>query len=181
MKSLKDCDILSWRWIKLIEVESQIMKKDNWWLKLIDEENWLMKKVGWQDWQRKLMDNESLLMKTVNWQDDSWWHLTALMNQKELIKMKFLKRISRNWLIFESFKLSPHFLEQVIFAFHGAHEDVEYCQNGRTDNELIQQQFLDNRLSGKTHIPSIQPSVPVKQDGRKHQGSNYPISVTHIR
>ena len=67
-------------------------------------------------------------------------------------------------------------MENVVSPLHDTHQDVESCQDGRTDQELVQQQLLDDGLGGRPHEPSVQPLVPVEEYHRKDEGSDHPES-----
>ena len=76
--------------------------------------------------------------------------------------------------------LLPQLASNVISALHDAHEKIEDGEDGRTDDELVQEHLLDNDLGSRhAKVATVQPFVPLEQDDRKHQGSNYPISGTN--
>ena len=47
----------------------------------------------------------------------------------------------------------PHFLEDVLPALHEAHEDVEGGEDGRADQELVQQHLLRDGGRRLAHEP----------------------------
>ena len=74
---------------------------------------------------------------------------------------------------------SPELLGDVLPPLHDAHEGVEGDEDGRADDELVQQHLLDDGDGGLTHEPGVQPEVPVVQDHGQHQCASNPVSTEY--
>ena len=95
----------------------------------------------------------------------------------------------------------PHLLEDVLPALHEAHEDVEGGEDGRADQELVQQHLLRDGGRRLAHepgpmrarravtwpgyssligqSPGVQPAVPVVQDHGEHEGADHPVPAQY--
>ena len=71
----------------------------------------------------------------------------------------------------------PELLCDVLLPLHETHEAKEDGIEGRTHDELVQHDLLDDGGGGLAHVPGVQPSVPVEQDHGQHQSAQDPISA----
>ena len=74
----------------------------------------------------------------------------------------------------ETLLTTPALQQEVLPPLHHTHQDVEDGEDGRTDQELVQQQLLDDGLGRGAHEPGVQPLVPVEEYHRKYEGPNHP-------